>query len=1429
VVTAPVANRTRRDMEGLIGYFANDLPLRTRVGGDPGFPELLDRIHETALGAWAHQSLPLSKILQDMGEAAPVVRAYFQLLNTPMPDFALTGLTLSPFDLEARIATFDLAMITREVEGGIDGQLIASRELFLPPTARALLRGFLVLVEGILDNPDRRLSELPLLAPEERHALLHEWNPAGACAGATPLHRAFEAVVAARPDAPAVTCEGVTLTYGELDRRAEALARSLRGRGVGPESRVGLRLERSPELVVGILGILKTGGAYVPLDPDYPRERLNLLVEDSRLDALVTAETLRLAGPHPRPLSQPHSHPAGRGEQGGGALSREAGEGWGGGGPDPDHLAYVIYTSGSTGRPKGVMVTHRQAARLFEATRRFGFGPDDVWTLFHSYAFDFSVWELWGALLHGGRLVIVPRWVARSPEAFLDLLVDEGVTVLNQTPSAFYELARAEEARGAGRPLRLRWVLFGGEALEPPKLLPWLDRHGDTPALVNLYGITETTVHATLRPLIRADAGSSASVLGRPLDDLRIHLLGPAFEMVPVVAIGEIFVGGGGVARGYLGRPDLTAERFVPDPLSNEPGARLYRSGDLARRRSNGELEYRGRADQQLKIRGFRIEPGEVEAALVRHPAVAQAAVFARRLSAEDVRLVAAIVPHGEAPSSAELRDHLLAALPEPWVPSLFVTVPALPLTTHGKVDRRALAGLAELAERAVATGPAAATPLTPLEEILARLWADLLEVDHVGRDDNFFALGGHSLLITRVAARIRKDFGVTLPMRSFFDRPTVANLSASLLAELAARLAPGRLEALVAQVQGLSDAEVGRLLGERRAGVLLLAEGAAKGPSPRGGGGWDRGEARRGAAASAKTPLSESGPAPLLSSPRSQPSPSPGGGTLRLALQGESARVLDVLAVLEVLPKSPPAPPLQVTTLAVPTCNRPEVLERGLASHAEVARERGRALRFAVLDDSPDPAVRREYRERLAALGRRFGAEIVYAGLEEKRRFRAALEAEGIPPAAVAAALCDPEGVGVPVGANRNAVLLQTVGEGALSIDDDTLARGGPPPEVEPGVAFLSGTAPGTAFLSGRDPGAIRGFASREEALSAIALRPVDLPGIHEALLGRGLRDWLGGLDPAAPAALDRGDPGFLRSLESGGRVLVTTNGWAGDCGWRSPTFYLLLAGDSWRRLAASAEGYRTVTASKEIVRFVPRPTLGNGDSFMATLFTGLDNRQLLPPFPPVLWGEDLLFGVTLQLAFPAARVGHLPWVATHEPMEHRAFWPGEMVRSASGIDHSRLVSALLAGFEPGPAGPTGRPAESLRRLGAFLQDLGRMAPADFDERARQAVGDRAEAFAAELETRLAECDASLEGAGLWADDARRYLDLLRRHAGAPEFAVPLDLLYGREPGEAMRLAQKLIANHGLVLAHWPDLVEAARALKARGQGLAEPVEGRR
>ncbi len=592
------------------------------------------------------------------------------------------------------------------------------------------------------------------------------------------MHRRFEAHASRTPEAIALTCEGRHLTYAELDARADRLARRLLAMGVGPEVLVGLYAERSVELVVGLLAVLKAGGAYLPIDPAYPRERLAWMLSDSDAPVLLTQRPLLDKLPEHNAavicLDDPDDEVVGEVED---VRADPLGA-------DGRGLAYVIYTSGSTGKPKGVPVTHANVARLLDETGGwFRFGPSDVWTLFHSAAFDFSVWEIWGALALGGRLVVVPYLVSRSPEAFLDLLRDERVTVLNQTPSAFRQLIRADEK--AGNPpeeLALRWVIFGGEALELQGLRPWFARRGDqTPRLVNMYGITETTVHVTYRPVNTTDldALAGSSPIGRPIPDLSLYVLDRHFQPVPPGVAGEIFVGGEGLARGYLKRPGLTAERFVPDPFGGVPGARLYRSGDLARYRPDGELEYLGRADHQVKIRGHRVELGEIEAALARDPSVSEAVVVARPGPSGDVRLVAYLVgAGGVAPSSPSLRERIKAELPAYMLPSAFVTLASLPLTPNGKVDRKNLP--APEGDRPD-LGKASVPPRNPTEAAVAAIWAEVLELPRVGVLDDFFELGGHSLLALQVVSRLQDAHGRAVSLRDLFEGPTVAAIASRL------------------------------------------------------------------------------------------------------------------------------------------------------------------------------------------------------------------------------------------------------------------------------------------------------------------------------------------------------------------------------------------------------------------------------------------------------------------------------------------------------------------------------------------------------------------------------------------------------------------------------------------------------------------------
>jgi len=782
-VGTPVAGRERPELEGLVGLFVNTLVLRGDLAGDPTPRQLLGRVRETALGAFANQALPFDRLVQALNPPRdpsrnPLFQAMFALQNAPAPPAELAGLTLEPLPHDNHATRFDLELsLWPAAEGaGLQGALTYAESLFERPSMAALLRRWRLLLEGFVAAPDRPLSRLALTTPAERETLLRRAARRAAFDPAGGIPQRVAAQAALRPEAPAVGWPGPAgtawMSYGELETAASRLARRLRAAGVGPEQVVGLCLERGPQAVVGILGILQAGGAYLALDPAYPAERLEYLVADSGIAVIVTeaatAERLPPCGARLLSLDAEEAEEE--------APDLPLPE------PLPDNLAYVIYTSGSTGRPKGVGVTHRNVLRLFEAAAsRFDFGPDAVWSLFHSLAFDFSVWELWGALFHGGRVVVVPEATRRSPEDFHALLAEAGVTVLSQTPSAFRQLDRVDAARhGEGPPLALREVIFGGEALEPAALRGWFERHGEArPRLVNMYGITETTVHVTWREIGRADAEAGhGSPIGEPLDDLSLHLLDAALQPVPDGLPGQLHVGGDGLARGYLGRPDLTAERFLPDPFSDRAGARLYATGDLARRRADGEIEYLGRLDQQVKLRGHRIELGEIAAALLDQPEIAEAVVLLQGADEAEQRLVAWAVPAaGAEPEAAGLLARLRARLPAYMVPAALVFLEALPLTAHGKLDRAALPAPG----RADAAAAAFLAPDRGLEAEIAELWRDLLGAEAVGAEDNFFDLGGHSLLMPRLQQSLAERLGREIGIVELFRFPTVRSLAAHL------------------------------------------------------------------------------------------------------------------------------------------------------------------------------------------------------------------------------------------------------------------------------------------------------------------------------------------------------------------------------------------------------------------------------------------------------------------------------------------------------------------------------------------------------------------------------------------------------------------------------------------------------------------------
>ncbi|MBP2473363.1 amino acid adenylation domain-containing protein [Crossiella equi] len=776
VVGVPMANRRFTELNDVVGLFVNTVPLRSRLRDDATLLDLAAESAKSVGDALENQYVPLARIVDAVRPAdrsagnTPLFNVFFAFLGEDRSAGSLGELSVQPVAVESGTSKVDMTMEVIVKDGEYLLQLEFDTDMFVERTAQSVLEAFVSIVGSALAAPGKPVHTLPMANDETAKAAI--------AAGQTPglgelryasLGHAFATAVAGNPARPALSWYDQAWTYAELDAKVLALAGVLRAKGIGRGDLVPMILERGPAQVVAMLAVNRLGAAYVPIDVRHPGERVRFVLADCSAKLLVTSRTQAeredLAGLPTLVLDTEGGTVGTHDTAEVPALQRAA-----------DDLAYVIYTSGSTGKPKGVGVEDRQVLTLLAGCdHHYRFRADEVWTLFHSYAFDFSVWEMWGALLFGGKLIVVPEEVTTSPAAFLDLLSKERVTVLSQTPSAFRGLVAEDDSRPEPPALSLRYICFGGEALNLKDLRPWVTRRGDGPSggprLINMYGITETTVHVTYREIVADDLEAAIAPIGNALPGYSMYLLDEALQPVPPGIVGELYVGGGGVAAGYMGRPGLAADRFMPDPFAGTAGARLYKTGDLGRVRPDGTVEHRGRADQQVKVRGFRIELGEIEAALALHPAVHSAVADVR-----EARLVAYVVAPDGLPSVEELREFCAARLPEYEVPAVFAAIESIPLTVNGKADRRALPDpvmdTANLGSQYVA-------PRDDAERQIAEIWAEVLKAEQVGIHDNFFTLGGDSIRALTVAGKMRA-IGIEADVQAVFKSQTVAELASA-------------------------------------------------------------------------------------------------------------------------------------------------------------------------------------------------------------------------------------------------------------------------------------------------------------------------------------------------------------------------------------------------------------------------------------------------------------------------------------------------------------------------------------------------------------------------------------------------------------------------------------------------------------------------
>ena len=784
---SPIANRNRSEVEGIIGFFVNSLVLRSNLSGNPNFRELLGRVREVTLGAYSHQDLPFEKLVEELHPERnlsyhPLFQVVFGFQNAPMSALELPGLVPSFMNIDLKKTRFDLELHlwkcsedfrsllggNWEYSEGLRGIMVYNTDLFDKATISRMLEHFKTLLSGIVANPEQGIANLPLLSQVELDQVLGEWNNTQADYSQDKcIHQLFEEKVQQYPNSIAVNFANEQLTYQELNIRSNKLAQHLQKIGVASEVLVGICISQSIEMIIGLLGILKAGGVYVPLDPSYPQERLNFMLEDAQVSVLLTQENLLQ---HFEGFSNPIVSINKDWE----IIAQEKEENLNSD-LNSDNLAYIIYTSGSTGKPKGVAVPHKAVNRLVCNTNYIKLSPSDKIAQASNVSFDAATFEIWGALLNGAQLVGISKDVTLSPHEFALQLGEKGISVLFLTTALFQQIARDVPQAFA----TLKYLLFGGETVNP-RWIKKILKHGVPKHLIHVYGPTENTTFSSYYCVEELPLAASFPI-GRPITNTQIYILDTDLQLVPIGVTGELYIGGEGLAREYLNRPELTAKHFIPHPFNNKPKTRLYKTGDLGRYLPDGNIEFLGRIDNQVKIRGFRIELSEIEAVLSQHLAVRETVVIAAEDVPDDKYLVAYIVPNLEqiptqdVQSFASLfRQFLKEKLPEYMIPTAYMLLESLPLTFNGKVDHRAL----PTPDTITLNNQDYVAPRSQVEELLAQIWAKVLGKQQVGIHDNFFELGGHSLLATQLTSRIRDTFQIDLPVRNLFEAPTVEQLA---------------------------------------------------------------------------------------------------------------------------------------------------------------------------------------------------------------------------------------------------------------------------------------------------------------------------------------------------------------------------------------------------------------------------------------------------------------------------------------------------------------------------------------------------------------------------------------------------------------------------------------------------------------------------
>ncbi|MCR9073185.1 MAG: amino acid adenylation domain-containing protein [Alphaproteobacteria bacterium] len=1338
VIGIPVANRGRAEIERTVGFFVNTLPLRLDVSGNPTFRDLLAHVRDLFITGLEHAEVPFERIVERLNvprsrSHGPLVQTLFGLHNAGGEIPTLAGVEAEPVAVHNGTAKFDLNVELAETEGTVEGSVEFDTELFDPQTIERMVDVWRTVLAAFVADPEARIGAVPLLSPARTEALHRGLNPpATPLAPSDSIAARLRAAAARTPQAEALRIGSATMTYGELDRWTDRLAAGLVGRGVGPDVSVAFATERGFERIAAMIAILKAGGACVPLDLALPADRLRHIVANSQAPFILTQATTRArVAPLGGPLVEINDLEAGASSPLPETIPHDA-------------IAYILYTSGSTGEPKGV--AYPQGAELnlmLWFNDRFSEPARSM--QFASIGFDASFNESLSTLMVGGTLNLLTDAERADILAAVDAYLDQNIERAIVSVVLLNLLAERVLARPPER-LSLREIIATGEQLKiTPSVERMLAAYPDI-RLFNDYGPTESNVITALDVTGRADHYGALPPIGRPVRSARCYVLDRYLHPVPAGMPGELYLAGSALARGYSGRPAFTASAFLPDPFASAAGERMYRSGDIARLRDDGELELIGRADDQLKIRGFRVEPAEVEIALRAQPSVGDCLVIARTFPGDDRRLVAYVVAGaGPAPDPSVLRSALADRLPDYMVPAHIVVIGAFELNANGKIDRARL----PMPETERELGEGLAAPRTEIEETLLRLWQDVLDVRAIDIRDDFFSLGGHSLLIIRIIARLREELGVELPLAAFLDGPTIEQLAVT----VTALLAEGEeedLERLLSEIEG-AEIEGADIEGADIEGADIEESDSGSGETP--------------------------------------------------TLEPEALRrsLLSHAADAE--------PGTEIAAIGVPSSNRPDILAGCLTSYLDNCAAYGRRPEIVVCGRQRDRQTDAAYRRVLGDIATRYETAVSYAGAPEADRFAQRLaDVAGVDPAVVRFALSDSEGVGLPYGVNRNALLLHNAGRAFVSVDDDTrgvFRRYGP---AEPGLIVTS--EPGVSE--------IRVLGSREDALAEVEPEAIDWLGRHGEALGADAAALLA-IDPDRPLDTHQAARGSFGRLSCGeGRVALTYQGWVGDSGWAGSEEARWLTGASFDWITETAERYAAALASREVVRGVRGLTLSRGGDFFC-LSAGFDARRPLVPFLPVQRREDALFGWLATLVDESALVAHLPGMVQHD----RA--GGGLPALLDAVDLAALIRAALSD-ETGLSGP---PEARLENLGARLVAACAAPPDRFDAWIRERALTDMERDLESVEARISTCPSERD---YWARDAELAVQFARRKLQEADSHLPRSLGLRLDREARVQRLRLVLSRYGALMEAWPTLMASAAALRSSGDGLApalvaEPV----